>query len=150
MRIMKANAPEWWLIGLGLIGSLFLGAMNPLFAVFFGEIIEVFARPASEVLDGLHLWAGLFLAVGFAAAAGTFLKVRKNNNLINHYFLSFLFFQSFCFTVAGENLTARLREWSFKAILRQEIGWFDNERNSSGILATRLAQDASRVQGVSQ
>uniref|UniRef100_A0A1X7UDM9 Uncharacterized protein n=2 Tax=Amphimedon queenslandica TaxID=400682 RepID=A0A1X7UDM9_AMPQE len=128
MRVMKANAPEWWLIGLGLIGSLFLGAMNPLFAVFFGEIIEVFARPASEVLDGLHLWAGLFLALGFAAAAGTFLK-------------------SFCFTVAGENLTARLREWSFRAILRQEIGWFDNERNSSGILATRLAQDASRVQG---
>ena len=73
---MKANAPEWWLIGLGLIGSLFLGAMNPLFAVFFGEIIEVFARPASEVLDGLHLWAGLFLALGFAAGAGTFLKVR--------------------------------------------------------------------------
>ncbi|XP_011409250.2 PREDICTED: bile salt export pump-like [Amphimedon queenslandica] len=128
MRVMKANAPEWWLIGLGLIGSLFLGAMNPLFAVFFGEIIEVFARPASEVLDGLHLWAGLFLVIGITAGAGTFLK-------------------SFCFTVAGENLTARLREWSFKAVLRQEIGWFDNERNSSGILATRLAQDASRVQG---
>ena len=150
LRVMKANAPEWWLIGLGLIGSLFLGAMNPLFAVFFGEIIEVFARPASEVLDGLHLWAGLFLALGFAAAAGTFLKVR--DILLCSYcsFIFSLFLQSFCFTVAGENLTARLREWSFKAILRQEIGWFDNERNSSGILATRLAQDASRVQGVSQ
>ena len=28
------------------------------------------------------------------------------------------------------------------------MGWFDSERNSSGILATRLAQDASLVQGV--
>ena len=54
-----------------------------------------------------------------------------------------------CLTIAGENLTARLREWSFKSMLRQEIAWFDEERNSSGILATRLAQDASRVQGVS-
>ena len=75
--MMRANAAEWWLIGLGLIGSLFLGAMNPLFAVFFGEIIKVFARPASEVLDGLHLWAGLFLVIGFAAGAGVFLKVSK-------------------------------------------------------------------------
>ena len=33
-------------------------------------------------------------------------------------------------------------------MLRQEMGWFDEERNSSGILATRLSQDASRVQGV--
>jgi ABC-type bacteriocin/lantibiotic exporter with double-glycine peptidase domain len=32
-------------------------------------------------------------------------------------------------------------------MLRQEISWFDEERNSSGILTTRLSQDASRVQG---
>ena len=61
----------------------------------------------------------------------------------------FFFLQSICFAVAGEKLTARMRYWSFQAILRQEGGWFDSERNSSGILATRLAQDASQVQGVS-
>lgn len=54
-----------------------------------------------------------------------------------------------CFTLAGEKLTARMRYWSFKAILRQEGAWFDMDRNSSGILATRLAQDASQIQGVS-
>ena len=54
-----------------------------------------------------------------------------------------------CFSVSGENLTARLRELSFKAMLRQEIGWHDLEQNSTGILTTRLAQDAARVQGVS-
>ena len=61
-----------------------------------------------------------------------------------------LFCQTFCFTVAGENLTSRLRSRLFKAFMRQEIGWFDDERNSSGALTTRLAHDAGQVQGVSQ
>lgn len=34
-------------------------------------------------------------------------------------------------------------------MLGQEIGWFDDHRNSPGALTTRLATDASQVQGVS-
>ena len=59
-----------------------------------------------------------------------------------------LLMQVLCFTVAGEGLTSRLRSRAFKAILRQEIGWFDHDRNSSGALTTRLANDAAQVQGV--
>ena len=33
-------------------------------------------------------------------------------------------------------------------MLRQEIGWHDDEKNSTGALTTRLANDASQVQGV--
>ena len=33
-------------------------------------------------------------------------------------------------------------------MLRQEIGWYDEERNSTGALTTRLANDAGQVQGV--
>ena len=32
-------------------------------------------------------------------------------------------------------------------MLSQEVGWFDEERNSSGALTTRLADDAAKVQG---
>lgn len=49
--------------------------------------------------------------------------------------------------MSGENLTSRLRFGSFKAMLRQEIGWFDEDRNSTGTLTTRLADDAAKVQG---
>ena len=49
--------------------------------------------------------------------------------------------------MSGENLTSRLRYLAFKAMMRQEIGWFDEERNSTGALTTRLADDASKVQG---
>ena len=57
--------------------------------------------------------------------------------------------QVLCFAVSGDRLTIRLRELTFKAMLRQEIGWFDDERNSTGALTTRLASDAGQVQGVS-
>ena len=50
------------------------------------------------------------------------------------------------FTWMGENLTKRLREDSFKNIVRQNIGWFDEKENSSGSLAFQLSTDASLVQ----
>ena len=61
----------------------------------------------------------------------------------------FLCCQVVCFGISGEALTARLRSKSFKAMLRQEMGWHDDERNSTGALTTRLANDAGEVQGVS-
>lgn len=64
--------------------------------------------------------------------------------------LSFLLrTQGYAFSKSGELLTRRLRRLGFHAMLGQEIGWFDDHRNSPGALTTRLATDASQVQGVS-
>lgn len=57
--------------------------------------------------------------------------------------------QGYAFSKSGELLTRRLRRLGFQAMLGQEIGWFDDHRNSPGALTTRLATDASQVQGVS-
>ena len=51
--------------------------------------------------------------------------------------------------MAGEKLTKRIRLQTFETMLRQEIGWFDQQQNSTGALAVRLAVDASEVKGVS-
>uniref|UniRef100_A0A4X2M929 P-type phospholipid transporter n=1 Tax=Vombatus ursinus TaxID=29139 RepID=A0A4X2M929_VOMUR len=53
----------------------------------------------------------------------------------------------FTFGKAGEILTTRLRFMAFKAMLRQDMSWFDDPKNSTGALSTRLATDASQVQG---
>uniref|UniRef100_A0A8C1WJZ6 ATP-binding cassette, sub-family B (MDR/TAP), member 11a n=1 Tax=Cyprinus carpio TaxID=7962 RepID=A0A8C1WJZ6_CYPCA len=55
--------------------------------------------------------------------------------------------QGYSFAKSGELLTRRLRKVGFQAMLKQEIGWFDNPINSPGALTTRLATDASMVQG---
>ncbi|XP_027703697.1 phosphatidylcholine translocator ABCB4 isoform X3 [Vombatus ursinus] len=57
------------------------------------------------------------------------------------------FLQGFTFGKAGEILTTRLRFMAFKAMLRQDMSWFDDPKNSTGALSTRLATDASQVQG---
>ncbi|XP_003391671.2 PREDICTED: phosphatidylcholine translocator ABCB4-like, partial [Amphimedon queenslandica] len=128
LRIIKANSKEWWLIALGLLGSVILGFIYPVFALIFGEILDIFARPPSEILSGLHPWAGLFLGIGVVVGLGAFIR-------------------SLCLGIAGENLTARLRTWSFRTFLRQDMSWFDKEENSAGALTTKLSTDASLVQG---
>ena len=78
LRVLKANANEWWIIGVGLLGSFFLGAIFPAFAIFFGEVLDVFTRPANEILDGLHFWAGLFLILAIISGIAVFLKVIQS------------------------------------------------------------------------
>ncbi|NWW34547.1 MDR1 protein, partial [Panurus biarmicus] len=55
--------------------------------------------------------------------------------------------QGFMFGKSGETLTMRLRSLSFRALLQQEIGWYDDQKNAVGVLLTRLATDASQVKG---
>lgn len=52
------------------------------------------------------------------------------------------------FSLSGERLTARVRSTTFKAMLRQEMGFFDDDRNSTGALSTILATDAGVIQKV--
>ena len=54
------------------------------------------------------------------------------------------------FSVAGERLTLRMRRLAFEAMLRQEVGWFDDPRNSTGALCARLSADSAAIQGVSE
>jgi ATP-binding cassette subfamily B (MDR/TAP) protein 1 len=55
----------------------------------------------------------------------------------------------YLFGLAGVRLTARLRVAAFSAMLQQEMGWYDENKNSVGTLCARLSGDAASVQGVS-
>ena len=64
---------------------------------------------------------------------------RARNLLINfkNFCISYTF-QIALVTIAGENILHRVRKRSFKAILRQDIGWFDQQQ--TGKLVTRLTE----------
>jgi ABC-type multidrug transport system fused ATPase/permease subunit len=51
------------------------------------------------------------------------------------------------FAISGENLTKRLRTKAFKSMLSQDVAWFDSKENNVGVLTTKLAVEASAVQG---
>ena len=54
------------------------------------------------------------------------------------------------FGILGSKMTMKLRTSAFSSILQKEIAWFDRVENSSGILTSKLANDAADIQGVSQ
>ena len=108
-----------------------MGAVMPVFAILFGDILGVLGYTnTQEARDASETYAIYFLLVGVAAGVAMFL-------------------QAFMFALSGENLTVRLRRLAFEAMLKQEIGWFDQKRNSTGALCARLSSDASKIQGVS-
>lgn len=51
------------------------------------------------------------------------------------------------FSIAGENLTSRMRKDAFSAMLQQEMGWYDKVENNTGALCARLSGDCAKVQG---
>ncbi|KDP36504.1 hypothetical protein JCGZ_09330 [Jatropha curcas] len=53
-----------------------------------------------------------------------------------------------CFGIMGERLTFRVREKMFSAILKNEIGWFDDLNNTSSMLASRLESDATLLRTI--
>lgn len=57
------------------------------------------------------------------------------------------FFQTFLFNIAGVRLTSRLRQKTFKAIVSQEMAWYDDSKNAVGALCARLSGDCASVQG---
>ncbi|XP_052550928.1 ATP-dependent translocase ABCB1 isoform X2 [Tympanuchus pallidicinctus] len=129
LKVMKLNKKEWPYFVAGTLCSVVNGALQPAFAVIFSEIIGIFSETDENVLrEKSNLYSLLFLAIGIVS------------------FFTF-FVQGFAFGKAGEILTMRLRFMAFKAMLRQDMAWFDDPKNSTGALTTRLANDASQVKG---
>lgn len=79
----------------------------------------------SETLD----YALSFIALGAAFLAAECLKLGY-------------------FGTAGEMMTEYLRKTSFAAVLRQEMGWFDEEDNNSAVLTTRLQNDVAQIHNI--
>ncbi|NWV67954.1 MDR1 protein, partial [Malurus elegans] len=128
-RILALNKPEWLYVLLGVIAAAVIGAVHPAFAVIFGKIIGAFQeRDPEKRSKNTVVLSLVFLILGVIILAAYII-------------------QGFMFGKSGETLTMRLRSLSFRALLQQEIGWYDDQKNAVGVLLTRLATDASQVKG---
>ncbi|XP_010143453.1 PREDICTED: multidrug resistance protein 3-like, partial [Buceros rhinoceros silvestris] len=128
-KIMELNKTEWPYFVIGTLSAVINGALQPIFSVIISDVVGMFVEKGEAAIRETNsVYALLFLGFGLIS------------------FLTF-FLQGFTFGKAGEILTMRLRSMAFRAILRQEISWFDDPKNSTGALITRLANDASQVKG---
>ena len=57
--------------------------------------------------------------------------------------------QSFIVKLSGERLTTRLRVQLFKAMLHNDVEWYDDEEHTTGSLNAMLYIDTNNVKAVS-
>ncbi|CAN6582465.1 unnamed protein product [Malus baccata var. baccata] len=126
-ELVKLNAPEWPYAILGSLGAVLAGMEAPLFALGITHVLTAFYAPSgSQIKHDVDRIALIF--VGLAA-------LTVPIYLLQHYF----------YTLMGERLTARVRLLMFKAILSNEVGWFDLDENNTGALTSTLAANATLV-----
>ena len=53
--------------------------------------------------------------------------------------------QHYNFATMGEHLTKQVKDMMFSKILTFEVGWFDQNQNSTGAICSWLAKDANVV-----
>ncbi len=146
---LKYNQPEFWYLILGLLMAILdgmselwacveliqcsflmliaLGLVWPAFSVLLSEMLGVLINPDGK--SDVNKWSLAFVVLAisdFIANIGRF----------------------YCFGVAGEALTRRLRVKSFRAMVYKEADWFDQPHHRKNILTARLASDTSRVRGI--
>ncbi|XP_055919170.1 multidrug resistance protein homolog 49-like [Eupeodes corollae] len=127
-KFIRLNAPEWKYLLLGSVAGILQGALKVIFMIYFGEFIGFM----SEINNDFEKKANMIVIV--SAGIGIL------SGLAN-------FIQTYTLNAAGTNLTSRLRQKAFKSIISQDIGYFDDQKNSVGALCSRLSGDCSNVQG---
>ena len=127
MRVLEYNAPEYPIMALGTLAAMGNGATMPCLAIAFAEMMTVFYKfDTTELRSGALHWSYFFYII----AGAQFIVYMA---------------QQYTFQIAGERLATRLRVDLFKAMLRQDIGWFEKAENALGVLTSCLAADVKIV-----
>ena len=126
-RLWQYTKPEMGWIILGSCGSVAKGTLFPLLSVVFSEMIAVWYISDTEELREKSLrWSYLFYLFAVISMVAEAL-------------------QKAIFEKVGERLSQRLRSDLFRAMLRQDITWFEDDANAVGVLTTRLSTDVKLV-----
>ncbi|XP_004295792.1 PREDICTED: putative multidrug resistance protein [Fragaria vesca subsp. vesca] len=129
-RLLKMNAPEWGQALLGCLGAIGSGAVQPINAYCVGSLISIyFLQDKSEIKSQSRVLSFVFIGIGV---------FNFFTNLIQHY----------NFAIMGEKLTTRVREQLLEKLLTFEIGWFDDDENTSAAICARLATEVNMVRSL--
>ncbi|KAF5461059.1 hypothetical protein F2P56_020885 [Juglans regia] len=128
-RLLKMNTPEWGKAVFGCLGALGSGAVQPINAYCVGLLVSYYFLPESEMKSKSRVLSLVFLGIGV---------FNFFTNILQHY----------NFAIMGEMLTKRVRENLLEKLMTFEIGWFDQEDNTSAAICARLATEASMVRSL--
>ncbi|KAL0069818.1 hypothetical protein AAF712_003088 [Marasmius tenuissimus] len=135
MRLGKINSTEWKRYVMGGVAACLTGMVFPAFGIVYALAIDTFAIPQED--PNYH----------------SRLRHEGDRNALWFFIISILSSiaigtQNYEFAAAASVLSAKLRSLSFKAILRQDISYFDQDEHSSGSLTNDLSDDPQKVNGL--
>ncbi|KAL5716910.1 ABC-type xenobiotic transporter [Ranunculus cassubicifolius] len=126
-RLAELSFTEWLYALLGSIGAAIFGSFNPLLAYVISlTVVSYYGDHGHYLRREVGKWCLIIACMGIVTVVANFL-------------------QHFYFGIMGEKMTERVRRMMFSAMLRNEVGWFDEEENSADTLSMRLANDATFV-----
>ncbi|XP_057487486.1 ABC transporter B family member 20-like [Actinidia eriantha] len=126
-RLVELSLAEWLYAVLGSTGAAIFGSFNPLLAYVIALVVTTYYNKEDHHRQQeVNKWCLIITCMGIVTVVANFL-------------------QHFYFGIMGEKMTERVRRMMFSAMLRNEVGWFDEEENSADTLSMRLANDATFV-----
>ncbi|CAM9148636.1 unnamed protein product [Choristocarpus tenellus] len=126
-RLWALNKGDWkWLL-LGFVGAILAGGTFPTEGVIVAHVqSNLYKEDIDDMRREGNLWSISFVCLAVVAMVGQISLAAG-------------------FAVAGERLIQTLRNMAFKAMIRHDISWFDRDENATGVLTSRLQNDASKV-----
>ncbi|KAG5638718.1 hypothetical protein H0H81_010701 [Sphagnurus paluster] len=129
-RMGMLNREGWRNYMIGSIFAAMTGMVYPAFGIVYAKGIDGFSLtdPHAKRFQGdrTALWFFLIALISTLSIG----------------------MQNYLFSSAAATLTAKLRSLSFRAILRQDIEFFDKEENSTGSLTANLSDNPQKVNGL--
>ena len=163
LRLLKMNRPEWRQALLGCTGAIVFGTVLPLYSYSLGALPEVYFLGDDHLIRSKTRYRAMCPSVlcSLIQIAECHGDVSDDclNSVLNRLY-SLVFFgiaivcitasivQHYNFAVMGERLTERVRGQMFAKILTFEVGWFDEDKNSSAAVCARLATQATKVRSL--
>ncbi|MCD7454235.1 ABC transporter B member 11 [Datura stramonium] len=128
-RLAYLNKPEFPILLVGVVVSTVSGSALPVFGLVLSNILKSFYEPPHELKKDSQFWALMVVLIATTLLISSALEA--------------LFF-----TLSGCKLIRRIRSMCFQKVVHMEIGWFDEQQNSVGMIATKLSADASIVRAL--
>ncbi|KAG0096337.1 Multidrug resistance protein 1 [Podila epicladia] len=126
-RVIGIMKPELAVAIFGGLMSGVSGAIFPVFAKIFSKMLNILTAPESPTFTkDSNFYSLMFIVIAIVALFSNGISI-------------------YIFELIGEKMARRMRTLSFKAIISQEMGFFDKEENSTGALSSRLATDAYQM-----
>jgi ATP-binding cassette subfamily B (MDR/TAP) protein 1 len=131
--LASLNRPEWPFMLLGLFSSVITGGGQPVQSVLYSKSLAALSLPSileSQLRSETTFWSWMFFMLALVQ-------------------LIFSCVQGISFALCSERLIHRSRDKAFRALLCQDIQYFDKAENNTGALSAFLSTETTNLAGIS-